>query len=219
MAGVALPVEARRRCVFVFEAAEPPADCPLVIDTSGAWFRPEGGAFIGSIPPPATDDQADLPLEVDRRMWDDTLWPALATRVPAFDRVRTTGAWAGYYEFNTFDHNAILGPHPVLGNLLFANGFSGHGIQQAPAVGRAIAELIAHGRYVTLDLSVFAYDRIAEGRPSTSATSSADWRPTVPRSRPGWREARPVGRTSRPWHPPLRCRRHRALPSRDTARA
>lgn len=165
MAGVALPVEARRRCVFVFEAAEPPPGCPLVIDTSGAWFRPEGGAFIGSIPPPATDDLADLPLEVDRRMWDDVLWPALASRVPAFDRVRTTGAWAGYYESNTFDHNAILGPHPEIANLLFANGFSGHGIQQAPAVGRAIAELIAHGRYLTLDLSVFGFDRIAAKRP------------------------------------------------------
>ena len=165
MAGVSLPVEARRRTVFVFEAAEPPVDCPLVIDTSGAWFRPEGGAFIGSIPPPAADDLAGLPLEADRRMWDDVLWPALANRVPAFDSVRMTSAWAGYYESNTFDHNAILGPHPEIANLLFANGFSGHGIQQAPAVGRAIAELIAHGRYVTLDLSVFAYDRIADGRP------------------------------------------------------
>jgi FAD-dependent oxidoreductase domain-containing protein 1 len=165
MAGIVLPVEARRRCVFVFEAAAPPADCPLVIDPSGAWFRPEGGAFIGSFPPSAAEDLADLPLEVDRRMWDEVLWQALARRVPAFDAVRMTSAWAGYYEFNTFDHNAILGPHPEVGNLLFANGFSGHGIQQAPAVGRAIAEWIVHGRSVSLDLSVFGYERIAAGRP------------------------------------------------------
>lgn len=164
MAGVALPVEARRRCVFVFSAPDPPADHPLVIDPSGAWFRPEGGSFIGAIAPPAADDLADLPLEVDQRIWEAALWPALANRVPAFDHLRRTGAWAGYYEVNTFDHNAILGGHPEIANLLFANGFSGHGIQQAPAVGRAIAELVLHGRYVSLDLAVFGYERIAAGR-------------------------------------------------------
>ena len=99
-----------------------------------------------------------------RRLFDERLWPALAARVPAFDAIRTTNAWAGYYEVNTYDHNAILGPHPVLTNLLFAAGFSGHGIQHAPAVGRAIAELVVHGRYVSLDLSVFGYERIAAGR-------------------------------------------------------
>ncbi|MGP1675408.1 MAG: NAD(P)/FAD-dependent oxidoreductase [Candidatus Limnocylindrales bacterium] len=164
LAGVELPVEARRRCVFVFDAPEPPTDCPLVIDPSGAWFRPDGGAFIGAIPPPDDEDLAGLPLEVDHRQFEERLWPVLAARVPAFDTVRMTSAWAGYYEVNTIDHNAVLGPHPGLTNLLFANGFSGHGIQHAPAVGRAIAELIVHGRYVTLDLSVFGYERLAAGR-------------------------------------------------------
>jgi glycine/D-amino acid oxidase-like deaminating enzyme len=165
MAGVALPVEARRRSVFVFEPQTPIDDCPLVIDTSGAWFRPEGGGFIAGIAPQREADVADLPLEVDQREFEARLWPALANRVPAFDAVRVTNAWAGYYEVNTFDHNAIIGPHPETANLLFANGFSGHGIQHAPAVGRAIAELLVHGRYATLDLSIFAFDRIAAGRP------------------------------------------------------
>lgn len=164
MAGVSLPVEARRRCVFVFDAHIDLGDCPLVIDTSGAWFRPENDSFIGAIPPPEADDVEGLPLVVDRRQFEERLWPALAARVPAFDSIRMRDAWAGYYEVNTFDHNAILGRHPEIANLLFANGFSGHGIQQSPAVGRAIAELISHGRYVTLDLSVFAYERIAAGR-------------------------------------------------------
>jgi FAD-dependent oxidoreductase domain-containing protein 1 len=165
MAGIALPVEARRRSVFVFEPQEPVVGCPLVIDTSGAWFRPEGGGFIAGIAPASDADIADLPLDVDRREFETRLWPALAGRVPAFDAVRVTNSWAGYYEVNTFDHNAIIGPHPDVTNFYFANGFSGHGIQQAPAVGRAIAELLVHGHYTTLDLSVFAFDRIADGRP------------------------------------------------------
>ncbi len=165
LAGVELPVEARRRCVFVFDVERgAPTDCPLVIDASGVWFRPEGGSFIAGAAPVEQDDLPDLPLTPDHGLFETVLWPALAKRVPAFDAIRVTNAWAGYYEMNTFDHNAIIGRHPVITNLLFANGFSGHGIQQSPAVGRAIAELIVHDRFVTTDLSVFAFDRIAAGR-------------------------------------------------------
>ena len=166
MAGVVLPVEARRRSVFVFDARSGPPDCPLVIDTSGAWFRPEGGGFIAGISPDETGDLGRATARGRPRASSPTrLWPALAARVPAFDAIRLTGAWAGYYEVNTFDHNAIIGAHPRDPEPLFANGFSGHGIQQSPAVGRAIAELIVHGRYVTIDLSVFGFERIAAGRP------------------------------------------------------
>ncbi|HTK71653.1 MAG TPA: FAD-binding oxidoreductase [Croceibacterium sp.] len=165
MAGIALPVEARRRCVFVFDARRRLQACPLVIDTSGIWFRPEGEYFICGASPPEAEDLHELPLEVDHRQFDDILWPALAARVPAFEAIKPVNAWAGYYEYNTFDQNAVLGRHPELGNFLFANGFSGHGIQQSPAAGRAIAELILHGRYTSLDLSIFAYERIAAGRP------------------------------------------------------
>ena len=164
MAGVPLPVEARRRMVFVFDARQELDGCPLVIDTSGIWFRPEGEQFLSSRPPRPEDDRHELPLEVDRRFFDDHVWPALADRVPAFEAIKVTNAWAGYYEVNTFDHNAILGPHPEIRNLLFANGFSGHGLMQSPAVGRAISELIVHGQYISLDLSVFRYERIAAGR-------------------------------------------------------
>jgi glycine/D-amino acid oxidase-like deaminating enzyme len=165
MAGIELPVEARRRSVFLFDARRRLEDCPLVIDTTGVWFRPEGEGFITGASPAEADDLPGLPLEVDGRQFEDVLWPALAARVPAFEAVKVTRAWAGYYEVNTFDHNALLGPAPGLANLYFANGFSGHGIQQSPAVGRAIAELIVHGRYMSLDLSIFGYDRIAAGRP------------------------------------------------------
>jgi glycine/D-amino acid oxidase-like deaminating enzyme len=164
MAGIELPVEARRRSVFVFECATPVEGCPLVIDTAGEWFRPEGAGFITGRAPEPEDDLPDLPLEVDPREFEARLWPALADRVPAFDAVKVTNAWAGYYEVDTFDHNAIIGRHPTIRNLLFANGFSGHGIQQSPAVGRGIAELLVHDRYVTIDLAVFGYERLAAGR-------------------------------------------------------
>ncbi len=125
---------------------------------------PEGEAFITGIAPLPQEDLDGLPLTVEQRQFDERIWPALAQRIPAFDAIRQRNAWAGYYEYSTFDQNAIIGAHPELTNLLFATGFSGHGIQHAPAVGRAIAELVVHGRYTTLDLSIFGYERLIEGR-------------------------------------------------------
>jgi len=81
------------------------------------------------------------------------------------EQLRQMRAWAGHYDFNTLDHNAILGPHPDVAGLMFINGFSGHGLQQAPAAGRALAELIVHGGYRSLDLSVFGFDRILRNEP------------------------------------------------------
>jgi FAD-dependent oxidoreductase domain-containing protein 1 len=170
-AGIELPVQAKRRYVFTFTCAGTVADAPLVIDTGGAWFRPEGEGFIGSISPaagepdPDWDDEDAATQEVDWRVFEERLWPALAHRVPAFEAIRPSRAWAGPYDMCLFDHNAIVGPAPGLENLYLCNGFSGHGLQQAPAIGRGLAELIAHGRYLTLDLSELAYDRIAASRP------------------------------------------------------
>lgn len=85
--------------------------------------------------------------------------------MPAFAALRVVSAWAGHYEYNTFDQNGIAGRHPEVRNFVFANGFSGHGLQQSPAVGRAVAELIAFGAYRALDLSELGIERIAAGRP------------------------------------------------------
>ena len=161
-AGIDLPVHARRRTVFVFSCPTMLADCPLVIDPSGFWFRPEGRQFIGGRTP--DDDADDLPLEPNLAEFDEAFWTGLAHRVPAFEALRIENAWAGYYEMNLFDHNALLGAHPAVDNLLFATGFSGHGMQQAPAVGRGIAELIVHGAYRSLDLSVRSVARLAQGQ-------------------------------------------------------
>ena len=165
MAGVMLPVEARRRCVFVFDCRERFEGAPLTIDASGIWFRPEGRYWLAGAPPKPENDVDGLPLEVDHSEWDELVWLPLAARVPAFESVKVVSAWAGYYEYNTFDHNGIVGPHPTIANMIFATGFSGHGIQQSPATGRAVAELIVHGNYRTLDLLPFGYERISAGRP------------------------------------------------------
>jgi glycine/D-amino acid oxidase-like deaminating enzyme len=84
--------------------------------------------------------------------------------VPAFEAIKPLSAWAGLYDYNTADQNAILGPHTEIGNLIFANGFSGHGMQQTPAVGRVTADWIIHGEARAVDVSVFGYERFAEGR-------------------------------------------------------
>lgn len=162
-AGIDLPVHARRRTVFVLSCPVPPADCPLVIDPGGFWFRPEGKFIIaGTTPDP---DMDDLPLEPNFAEFDEGLWPGMARRVPAFEALRVERAWAGYYEMNLFDANAIIGAHPSVPNLWFANGFSGHGMQQAPAAGRGIAELILRGRFETLDLASLGFERLIRNRP------------------------------------------------------
>jgi hypothetical protein len=165
MAGVPLPVDACRRTVFVLECPTPLPRFPLLIDTTGFWIRPDGVQYIGGIVP--ADDAADLPLEPDLDSFETEFWPALAHRVPAFESLRVARAWAGYYEMNTFDHNGIVGAHPDLRNFYFMNGFSGHGIQQAPAVGRALAERMLFGEYRSLDLSALEYERLTENRPVT----------------------------------------------------
>jgi glycine/D-amino acid oxidase-like deaminating enzyme len=164
--GIDLPVRARRRCVFGFRCPTPIPACPLVIDPTGVWFRPEGrNQFICGVSPPEADDPDGLPLDVDHALFDDLLWPTLAHRVPAFEALRPLEAWAGYYEVNTFDQNGIVGPHPDWPSLWLANGFSGHGLQQAPAVGRALAEHLVHGRYRTIDASPLGFGRIVRGEP------------------------------------------------------
>lgn len=166
MAGLELTVEPRKRNVFVFEARENYADMPLLVDPSGIYVRPEGSVYLTGGAEPEEGDRAPDPgdFEVNWPLFEEVIWPVLATRIPAFEAIKPTRAWAGHYDYNTLDQNAVIGPHPEVGNFIFANGFSGHGLQQAPAVGKALAELIVHGGYRTVDCSAFGYGRVAEGR-------------------------------------------------------
>ncbi|MBV7539665.1 FAD-binding oxidoreductase [Acidovorax sp. sic0104] len=164
-AGIELPVVGRRRTVFNLASPAMLTGCPLLIDTSGIWLRPEGRGFICGFAPGAEDDADFAPLEPEHHAFEDHVWPTLAERIPGFEALRMQGAWAGYYEMNTFDHNAIVGLHPDCDNLVLANGFSGHGLQQCPAVGRGLAELVLTGRYQSLDLSPLSVERIARNQP------------------------------------------------------
>ena len=167
MAGIEVPVEPRKRYTWVFRAERPlDRDLPLTIDPSGVHVRENGGGtyMAGG----HTEDDRAVAFDdfaMDHGLWEDHVWPAIATRIPQFEAIRVESEWVGHYAMNTFDQNAIAGPHPEIGNFLFLNGFSGHGLQQSPAMGRGTAEWITCGGYRRLDLTPFHFDRIAEGRP------------------------------------------------------
>jgi glycine/D-amino acid oxidase-like deaminating enzyme len=165
--GAPLPVEPRKRTVFVIRTPLPPADKPLIFDTSGAWIRPEGEGFICGISPTVDDPDPDATddFEPDLGIMDDQLWALLAHRIPALEELRVVRAWAGHYDQCTLDHNAVIGRYPEIPNLYFATGFSGHGVQHGPATGRGIAELIRYGEYRTLDLSPLGYARVRANEP------------------------------------------------------
>jgi glycine/D-amino acid oxidase-like deaminating enzyme len=163
-AGVEIPVRNRKRMIFSFACKDPVPGCPLLIDPSGAYVRPEGSGFICGASPPAESDPDCTDFDVDHSFFEEVLWPALAHRVPAFEQIRIGRAWAGHYDMNLFDHNAFVGQAGPE-NFYLANGFSGHGLQQAPAIGRGLSELIVHGGYRSLDLSPLSVERLAAGRP------------------------------------------------------
>ncbi len=161
MAGLDLPVYPRKRYSFVFDAAHPlDRDLPLTIDPSGVHVRSEGKYYLAGCPPDDDPDVAYDDFGFDHSLWENKVWPAIATRVPAFEEVKVINEWVGHYAYNTFDQNAIVGPHPEVANFIFVNGFSGHGLQQAPAIGRGVAEWITYHEFRTIDLTAFAFDRI-----------------------------------------------------------
>ena len=166
MAGIDVPVEPRKRYTFIFAAEQPlDRDLPLTIDPSGVHMHTDGTYYLAGCPP---DDDPAVDYDdfvEDHSIWEEKVWPTIAARIPQFEAIKLINSWAGHYSFNTFDQNAILGPHTAVENFLFVNGFSGHGFQQSPAMGRGTAELITHGEYRTLDLRPFHFDRIERNEP------------------------------------------------------
>ena len=162
-AGIQLPVIPVKRQVFALDTAvKPDRPLPLTVLPSGLYFRSETGDMI-LLGKSMDEDPVGFKFSWDDKRFMEILWPELAEFVPAFDRLKLVRGWAGLYAVNTLDGNAILGEWPELKGFFLANGFSGHGLQQAPAVGRYMAELIL-GLPATLDLSIFSPDRILENR-------------------------------------------------------
>lgn len=153
LAGVRLPVEGVPAATFLFRAREQPAGMPIIVDrVQGLNIKPEGVQFL-----------ATMRGVVDANAFDWELWPALAHRVPAFEAVRFAGAWHNSLDGSTYDGNPFIGQFSDRPELMVLTGFNGHGLQHAPAAGRALAELIVYGRYQTIDLSRFTPDRLLSG--------------------------------------------------------
>ncbi len=166
MAGIDIPVEARKRYTFIFDAQHPlDRDLPLTIDPSGVHIRSDGQYYLCGCPPDDDPAVAFDDFYLDDGVWMDKLWPAIANRIPAFEQIKVINQWAGHYAFNVLDQNAVIGAHDEVTNFIFVNGFSGHGFQQSPAMGRGASELITYGAYRTLDLSPLGFARIRNHQP------------------------------------------------------
>jgi len=167
MAGIDVPVEPRKRYSWVFSAEQPlDRDLPLTIDPSGVHVRENGGGTYqcgghSDVDPAVNYDD----FAMDHSLWENHVWPILATRIPQFEAIKVTSEWAGHYSYNVFDHNAIMGPHTKVENFVFLNGFSGHGLQQSPAMGRGTSEWLTYGAYKSLDMTPFNFQRIENNQP------------------------------------------------------
>ncbi len=160
-----IPVEPQKHTVFRVKCPKHIPEMPLTGDlTTGVYWRPEGKEYLAGSPK-SVFDATDL-----EPAWDDfeeLVWPALAKRIPAFEELKLTGGWAGYYDCNRLDNNAVVGKHPKFENVYLATGFTGRGLMQAPGIGRALTELITTGSYQSIDISNMAVERVlgAKARP------------------------------------------------------
>lgn len=164
MFGMKLPVSPMRRFEHYFTAGAPVERLPYVKDTARLAFRSEGNGFSGGLVDGV--EPRGFNFDVDHDYFERVVWPAVAHRFPAFEAAKCHRTWSGLYEVNELDGNPIIGAWTQgLQNLYTVTGFSGHGMMHAPAAGRGMAELILGGRYETIDLSRFGYERVLRNEP------------------------------------------------------
>ena len=157
MAGVDVPVDPVKRQYFITKPLGwVPDGFPLLIDWgSGVYMHKEsGGMLIGESDP---NEPPSFNQQVDWEFLAEVTAHAIA-RVPRVEEAEIQSTVAGLYEVSP-DHNAILGTVPELENFVCANGFSGHGMQHAPAVGLVTSELIVDGAASSIDIAPYAIER------------------------------------------------------------
>lgn len=163
MAGAGLPVEPRQRQQFFFDTKAELEPIPAMRHASGqAMRRLRTGLIVGHTP---KEQASGFDWELDPAIFEEVLWPELAAQSRAFEAIRMKGGWVGHYDMCLLDGNPVIDRLPGVANFIVAAGFSGHGLQHAPAVGRAIKEMILDGGFRSIDLSRLGYRRVVENRP------------------------------------------------------
>ncbi len=164
LAGIEVPVNPMRRFEHYVELARELPKMPLIKDPERLIIRPEGNGYsVGLV---RSNERRGFNFDVDPDWFQEVVWPACASRVPEFEELKLKREWAGLYDECELDGNMILGScEGGPENFHLACGFSGHGLMHAPAVGRALSELIVKGRYETLDLARMGYQRVIDNAP------------------------------------------------------
>lgn len=162
--GVELPVIPVMRTVYVVSTTVPTTGMPSVFLPSGVYALPESDqTWLIAWSRPEDPVGYDF-TPAGRQRFTDLIWPELHRHLPVFDSLDVESSWAGLYAVNTLDGNAIVGPWPAIDGLYLATGFSGHGFQQGPALGRYLSELIL-GLDPAIDLSRLGAQRIIDNQP------------------------------------------------------
>lgn len=164
MVGMKVPIAPMRRQQFFFKAQEAIEPIPVMREMSGFALRPERDGYLVAVT--KFKEPRGFNWNLEHELFEQELWPALVERSRRFEAIRMQNGWVGHYDMCELDGNPVIGPFEGgVEGFYIAAGFSGHGLQHAPAVGRGLAELFVHGRYLSLDLSAFSYRRVLEGRP------------------------------------------------------
>ena len=164
MVGMKVPIEPMRRQQFYFLAEQAIEPIPAMRDMDGLAVRRHQTGYLSGFT--NFGEPGGFNWELQHQMFEDVLWPQLAARCKAFEAIKPSGGWVGHYDMNRLDGNPIIGRWTGhLDNFFVVAGFSGHGLQHAPAVGRGVAELILQDRFVSLDLSRFSYQRVVNDCP------------------------------------------------------
>ncbi|MDQ1717123.1 MAG: hypothetical protein QOE89_1076 [Pseudonocardiales bacterium] len=167
LAGLSVPVVHSRRNVFSSAANAVPVPLPMTVDIeTGVYLRSDGPRLLFGAARPDEVDGYNLSLDWP---WMESVIEMAMGRFPWLSEIPLdrTGAWAGTYE-NSPDHRAILGADPGAATWVNACGLSGHGVMQAPELGRLVAEQVADGAITSLDVRDLQLSRFAGGKRSSA---------------------------------------------------